>query len=162
MPYPLFLDLEGSSHDEGAYPIAASWSLPDGQIKSSLIMPEDDWEDWDVGNLAARGITRDHLLDQGFSALDVIREMNLDFGDARVYIDGLDYDQELLDRLFEAYGEDPTFELVSISRRIPEYGYERFLSYRQQLLDETGRSAYESESNVFVMLKLAEELGLED
>lgn len=160
MSYPLFLDLEGSSYDEESYPIAASWSLPDGQIKSVLIVPEDDWVDWDPGNLAARGITRDHLFEQGYSALEVIREMVLDLADAQVYCDGLDYDQELLERLFDAYGEEPNFELLPIGGLIRDYGYERFLEFREQLLVAEGRSPYESENNVYAMLRLAHELGL--
>lgn len=162
MPYPLFIDFEASSYEEDSYPIAVSWSLPDGQIKSVLIIPEDDWTDWDPGNAMARGITREHLFEQGFSALDVIREMNEDLADAQVFIDGLDYDQELLDRLFEAYGETPAFELVSVGELFRSYGYEHFLEFREQLFLATGMSPYDSESNVLAMLKLADELGLQD
>ena len=162
MPYPLFIDFEASSYDEESYPVAVSWSLPDGQIKSVLIVPEDDWTDWDPGNFAARGISREHLFEQGFSALEVIREMNQDLADARVFVDGLDYDQDLLDRLFEPFNDLPAFEISSVSELFQSYGYERFLEYREQLFLATGMSAYESESNVLAMLKLADELGLRD
>ena len=162
MSYPLFLDLEGSSYDEDSYPIAAAWSLPDGQIKSVLIVPEDDWQDWDPGNFAARGITREYLFEQGYSALEVIREMIQDLADARVYMDGMDYDRELLEKLFDVYGEEPNFELTPIAELIPGMDYERFAAFREQALTEAGLSPYEAESSVYAMLKLADDLGIKN
>ena len=50
MEYPRFLVLESSSYDEDGYPIAASWSIADGQLKAILIRPEDEWREWDASN----------------------------------------------------------------------------------------------------------------
>jgi hypothetical protein len=160
--YPLFLDLEGSSYDEDSYPIAAAWSLPNGDIKSVLIVPEDDWTDWDHGTLAARGITREHLYEQGFSALDVVREMMTDFADATVYVDGVDYDQELVERLFEAYGEEPNFEVRPVGEYLQSFRFGSFMDYREQFIAQKGLSPFEAETNVLAMLTLAHELAESD
>ena len=67
--FPLFIDIETSSADDTAFPTSISWSLPDGQLKSVLIIPDDEWEPWD--NTDA-DIDLQHLFDQGVSGPDVI------------------------------------------------------------------------------------------
>ena len=69
-----FLAIE-TSPEAPHYPIACAWSLPDGSIKSSLILPADDWP----GELCySDHLDRDIILSQGHSIKDIMLEMNDD------------------------------------------------------------------------------------
>ena len=94
---PQFLDIEGSSHDEGSFPICISWSLANGQIKNVIVMPDDEWNPQDAG-MPEEALQ--HLYDNGVAGIDIIRELNTDLDGAAVYIDGIDYDTELLEKLY--------------------------------------------------------------
>src|SRR5690606_3949662 len=65
MSYPQFIAIDGSSFEEHAHPVAIAWSLPDGQIKTTLIAPEDDWDDWDISLQDLHGINPDTLYQRG-------------------------------------------------------------------------------------------------
>ena len=110
-----FIDLSASSPDEEGYPTEIAWSLPDGSIKYVLILPDDDWEPWDNSDADT---DVQHLMDHGVSSMDIVRELNDDLNGQTVYTDGLDYDSELLDKLFESCGEEPAFEIATVSELI--------------------------------------------
>ena len=70
----LFIAVE-TCPEEPYYPIAAAWTLPDGSIKSSLILADDNWP--------PQLRYSDHLSDSMISAMghsvkDVLLEMNDD------------------------------------------------------------------------------------
>ncbi|WLQ14897.1 hypothetical protein O5O45_02965 [Hahella aquimaris] len=154
----LFLDIEASSPDDDAYPICIAWTDPDGAIQKALIIPEDDWEDWDFGYQHSHGLSREHLFEQGETGKDVIRALSSDLAEATVYVDGLDPDAQLLERLFEAFDADMPFELARITDFLPELDFETFLERRQEILLENGLSGFNAENNVFVMAELTRRL----
>jgi len=151
----LFIDIEASSPDEDGYPICIAWSSEDGVINSALIIPEDDWVDWDFSYRHSQGLTREHLFDQGDTALDVIKSLTRDLGDETVYVDGLDLDEEWLTRLFDSFDMDLPFHIQSFTRFPPGIGLDEFLSYRDELLQDQGLSGFNAENNVYVMLQIA-------
>ena len=73
--FPLFIDIEASTPDSNGFPTSISWSLADGQLKTVLIIPDDDWEPWDNTD---PDVDLQHLFDQGVSGPDAIRELNED------------------------------------------------------------------------------------
>ena len=113
MSFPIFLDIESSTPDDGAFPTSIAWSLPDGQIKSVLICPDDDWDPWENCNAE---VDLQHLLDQGESGPDIIRELNDDLSGQTVFVDGLDDDEGLLEKLFESFGSEPDFEIATLTQ----------------------------------------------
>ena len=92
MEYPRFLVLEASSYEEDAYPIAASWSISDGQLKDVMIRPEDQWRAWDV-----------------------IRELSEDVDKCPVYVSEPYLYQRWLNTLYSAYGAEIPFEIYPAS-----------------------------------------------
>jgi len=114
MEYPRFLVLESSSYDEDGYPIAASWSIADGQLKAILIRPEDEWREWDASNEDAHGITRQQIEMVGESVLDVIRELADDVDKQPVYITEPYLYEKWLNTMYGAYGAEVPFELVPV------------------------------------------------
>jgi len=152
----LFLDVEASSPDEDGYPICIAWSNPEGQIQTALIIPEDDWVDWDFSYRQSHGLTREHLFEQGQSALDVIRQLSADLRDYTVYVDGLDPDTEWLTRLFSSFGLAIPFEIETINRSPLGFRFQQFVSDRDEMLQDHGLSGFNAENNVYVMLRIAE------
>ncbi len=53
MPAPRFLDIEYCQTDDVLFPVAMAWSLEDGQMKTVVIAPADEWipEDADLGDI---------------------------------------------------------------------------------------------------------------
>lgn len=112
MEYPRFLVLESSSYEEDAYPIAACWSIADGQLKDVLIRPEDEWTQWDASNEDKHGITRNQIEMVGETVLDVIRELSEDVDKQPVYVKEPYLYQKWLSTLYAAYGAELPFDLL--------------------------------------------------
>ena len=131
--FPLFIDIETSSADDTAFPTSISWSLPDGQLKSVLIIPDDEWEPWDNTDAA---IDLQHLFDQGVSGPDVIRELNEDLDGQTVYVDGLDNDESYIELLFDTYQSSIGFEIATLKDLFPRQNIENILSLRNEIAHE--------------------------
>lgn len=131
--FPLFIDIETSSADDTAFPTSISWSLPDGQLKSVLIIPDDEWEPWD--NTDA-DIDLQHLFDQGVSGPDVIRELNEDLDGQTVYVDGLDNDESYIELLFDTYQSSIGFEIATLKDLFPRQNIENILNLRNEIAHE--------------------------
>lgn len=145
MEYPRFLVLESSSYEEDAYPIAASWSMADGQLKAIMIRPEDEWTQWDGSNEDRHGITREQIEMQGESVLDIVRELADDMDKQPVYVSEAYLYDKWLHTLYGAYGAEPPFELVPAT--------ELFHMNERELEEELENLA----SNLLLDLKVAED-----
>ncbi len=154
MQIPLFIDVEASSLEENSYPIACAWSLPDGRIKNVLIIPEDDWEDWDVCTEDVHGLSREHLFLHGHTCKDVAQEMNEDLDGETVYCHDYYYDQLWIQRLFDAAGSDPQFELAPFSERFPELDEYALEDYRRDLQEELNLRPHQAEEEVHLLQRL--------
>jgi len=152
----LFLDIEASHPNEEGYPISIAWSTLEGEIHTALIIPEDDWLDWDFSYQQSNGLTREHLFEQGQTALDVIKQMKEDLADFTVYVDGLDPDKEWLQRLYSSFSMDIPFELDYFRNSTFGFDFNQFALAREELLQEQGLSPFNAENNVYAMLKIAE------
>ncbi len=151
---PQFLDIESSSYDEDSFPICIAWSLPDGQIKNVLVMPD---EDWNPQGSHLPYETLQHLYDHGVSGIDIIREMNDDLDGKPVYIDGTDYDAELLEKLCDTFDEEPTFELTPITSLITNKKFEEILDSKNVIMQENNLNTKHAEHNVLSLLIMARE-----
>ncbi len=151
MQHSQFLDIESSSYDEEGFPIAISWSLNDGSIKSIMIMPDDDWLEDETSHA---DIDIQHYLDQGVSGIDIVREMNEDLGGQTVFVDGIDDDARLLAKLCETFDTEPDFEVA------PAYSLaedaDSFYEERLTLLEQEGLDNQSSRDNVMAMLLFAQ------
>ena len=154
---PQFLDIESSSYDEDSFPICVAWSTPDGQIKNVLVMPDDEWNPQD-STLPEE--TLQHLYDHGVSGIDIIREMNCDLDGKAVFVDGIGYDNDLLEKLYETFDDDPTFEIASISELFTDSSFEEIMNNRNQVIQDNSLDTDQAEHNVLSLLILAREGGL--
>lgn len=152
-PYPIFIDFECSSPDADGFPIAVSWSTPDGQIKNTLITPEEDWLDNHSPLFDDGRITPDELMLHGVSALEVIRELQSDIDSDVIYSDGAGEEEHWLDMLFDSYQMNLQFAVEPASS-LYEIGSEHWLDLKHEWQAERGMDAYTAEANVVAMLHL--------
>lgn len=115
MQYPHFIAIDGSSFEEEAHPVAIAWSQADGQIKTTLIQPEDDWQDWDFSLGDLHGIDQDTLYQRGETCWSVIRELEHDLEQTRLISDDGERSALLLERLYDACDRDLSLEVDSFS-----------------------------------------------
>jgi len=118
--YPQFLAIDASSYEAEAHPISIAWSLSDGSIKTTMIQPEDDWQDWDYALEDLHGINQDTLFQMGETGGSVIREFEYDCNNTHFLVHESEILMELLDKLYDAYGKEPPVELVKAQDWFPE------------------------------------------
>lgn len=111
MSYPHFVAIDASSWEDEAHPIAIAWSMTDGRIKTTLIQPEDDWEDWDYALEDIHGINQDTLYQRGETCWSVIRELENDLEQPWLYADDQERTEALLEKIYEACGRDLSIEI---------------------------------------------------
>ena len=153
MAKPCFLDIEYYQNDDTLFPTAMAWSLVDGTMKTVVIAPEDDWlpEDGDTGD-----IDLNYLEEQGVPLIELTRELHQDLPDQTVYVDGLDPDEILIDRIFTAIGQDAPFEIAPITDLIAGVDGETLEDERHALLIEAGLEPQLPENGVYALLMLAQ------
>ncbi|MDX1452807.1 MAG: hypothetical protein R3183_09635 [Oleiphilaceae bacterium] len=156
MSLPLFLDIEITYSERNLYPHAISWSLPDGQLKYVLISPDESWDPWQN---QPEGIDLQHLFEQGFSGNDVIKEMQQDLSGQTVFVDGLDEDLSALEHLFDTFGEEPGFEIATISELFHHYSLDELEDLRREQAIGAGLAMDTAQDGVLSLLLLARQLG---
>lgn len=143
MTYPHFIALDASSYEETAHPIAIAWSLADGSIKTVLIQPEDDWEDWDYALEDMHGITQDTLYQRGETPWSIIRELEEDLEQPFLHTAHTELTLTLLERIYEACGRELSLELGDHRVELPNvpdlYDWYMDTAFDQQPCDERVR-----------------------
>ncbi|AOY87998.1 hypothetical protein BKP64_07345 [Marinobacter salinus] len=157
MQAPRFLDIEYCHTDDALFPVAMAWSLADGRMKAVVIAPEDDWlpDDGDLGDVDLR-----YLEEQGVPILELARELHEDLPDQTVYVDGLDPDEILIDKIFTALGQEAPFEIAPITDLITGLDSNDLEDRRRQVMIDEGLEPQLPENGVYALLLLAKEEGL--
>lgn len=115
LPLITFVDVEASGLEQpDSYPIEIGWADSLGNGDGFLIRPHDDWTHWDPVAESMHGIQRDELLDKGLPVHEAADRLNDMLGCEVVFCDGLDSDQFWLNKLFDAAGVEPSFELSDV------------------------------------------------
>jgi division protein CdvB (Snf7/Vps24/ESCRT-III family) len=107
---PIFISLDVVDDDRRVIPVAIAWSLPDGQIKATLIQPDQDWE---IDAISLGEIDLETMYDQGATPAEIVTEMNLDFDENTVFCFDEYQDIPGLDTLFDAINDEAGFEVAS-------------------------------------------------
>lgn len=107
---PIFIALDVVDDNRRVIPVAIAWSLPDGQIKTTLIQPDQDWQ---IDAISLGEIDLDTMYDQGATPAEIITEMNLDFDENTVFCFDEYQDIPGLDTLFDAINDEAGFEVAS-------------------------------------------------
>ncbi|MFE8073168.1 hypothetical protein QQM79_19065 [Marinobacteraceae bacterium S3BR75-40.1] len=153
MRLPQFVDIEYLEIENCLIPTGLAWSLDDGRIKYVVLMPDDSWLPEDPDEL---WVDLDYYAEQGVPALDAIQELAEDAGGSTIFHDALDPDEQLLEKLFETFRQDPPFELAGIAELLKEDAAV-LEQRRQDILNEQGLAPESAESTVYSLLLLARE-----
>ncbi|WP_251978467.1 hypothetical protein [Salinicola avicenniae] len=148
--YPGFIAVE--TGEDNALPVAIAWALPNGQIKHTLIQPDDEWLDEEL--LSLGGYDLDELRQFGVSPLDVLRELENDHFSQTLYTAGVQDDEAALSRMFDDFGVDPFVELTSADILYPDLDPGEWSRARNDLFGELGLEPLRPEHEVQVMLYL--------
>ncbi|HIG37159.1 MAG TPA: hypothetical protein EYQ12_06465 [Oceanospirillaceae bacterium] len=145
--FALFIAVE-TCPEEPYYPIAAAWSLPDGSIKSSLILADDNWP--------PHLCYSDHLSDDMISAMghsvkDVLLEMNDDLDACHVVGHGDFTPAQSLEHLVDALDIELSFELSTRHEDVSELLGDDWRDELQDLAHEMGLDLLQAEHQVRLM-----------
>lgn len=117
---PAILDVEASGFGRGSYPIEIGFVEPSGAMFCALILPDAEWQHWDVSAEALHGITRANLLAHGKPARWVASELNDRLRGLTVYCDGWGHDYAWLALLYESAGMQPSYHLEDLRSLLSE------------------------------------------
>ncbi len=154
MKFPTFISFEVTDVETG-YPYAIAWSLPDGQYKSILVRPEDDWLiDFEMGQYNPDAPPLQDLLDKGESVLDILKEWDHDFDGSELYCQDPILAQYCMDLMYEAYGRECDFEFISEYDLYDNLNSLDLDDQRRWIMDTEGLSASHCEDAVKGMIFL--------
>lgn len=156
MPEPRFLDIEYCQTEDNLFPVAMAWSVENGQMKTVVIAPDDAWipDDGDLGDVDLL-----YLEEQGVPLIEIVQELHQDLPDQTVYVDGMDPDEILIDKIFSAVDSDPPFEIASIESLVTSLTREDLDDRKRQLLSDEGLEPQLPENGVYALLLIAREEG---
>ncbi len=120
MAYPHFIAIDSSSYEEEAHPIAIAWSLADGRIKTTLIQPDDGWEDWDYALEDIHGISQDTLYQRGETTWAIVRELENDLDQTYLMTEEEERTEMLLGKIYEACNRELSLEVGDYSEEISD------------------------------------------
>jgi hypothetical protein len=130
------------------YPIVAAWTLPDGSIKSSLILADDNWP---PDLCYSDYISDDTITALGHSVKDVLLEMNDDL-DASHVVGHSDFSPaQGLEHLVDALDIELSFEISTTQQDISELLGHDWRDELQDLAHETGLDLLQAEDQVRLM-----------
>ncbi|MFT7179278.1 MAG: hypothetical protein ACI9EP_000180 [Oceanospirillaceae bacterium] len=130
------------------YPIVAAWTLPDGSIKSSLILADDNWP---PDLCYSDHISDDTITALGHSVKDVLLEMNDDL-DASHVVGHSDFSPaQGLEHLVDALDIELSFEISTTQQDISELLGHDWRDELQDLAHETGLDLLQAEDQVRLM-----------
>lgn len=117
---PITLDVEASGFGRGSYPIEIGFAFPDGSTAAWLIRPAPDWTHWDAEAEAVHGISRETLLAEGRSVVEVAALLNGQLAGNRVYSDAWSFDASWVARLYDAAGFSQHFRIDTVRALLTE------------------------------------------
>ncbi|KZZ58128.1 hypothetical protein A3762_08385 [Oleiphilus sp. HI0125] len=147
--YPIFIAFDTIDTYERQIPISASWSLPDGQIKTTLINPDEDWEEYILDNPS---IDIDLLIDQGATPAETLKELAHDSEEGSIFCADYYTDNAAYTELYEAINSDPSMELSEWQSTLDTGASGQVEQMRQWIIEQHSLNIELSEDRVKAML----------
>lgn len=135
---PITIDVEASGFGRGSYPIEVGLAFSDEDSESHLIRPARGWDHWDPEAEAVHGISRELLLREGASVVEVAALLNARLAGNRVYSDAWSFDTSWVARLFDAAGFSQHFRIDTIRSLLSEAEVQCWQEARRQVEAEAG------------------------
>ncbi|MDP6189795.1 MAG: hypothetical protein QF872_03205 [Gammaproteobacteria bacterium] len=142
-----FLAIE-TSPEAPHYPVVCAWSLADGSIKTSLVLPADGWP----GELCySDHLEREIILSQGHSVKDVMLEMNDDLDGQWVLCHADFTPANSFQQIADAIDIHPAFEWSDRAADLAELLSDYWREDLQDLSFELGLDLTQAEDQVRTM-----------
>lgn len=155
---PGFIAIEVGDAD---LPVAIAWTLPDGQLKHTLVQPGPDWLENEQASLG--DYSEDELEMMGVSPIDILRELEADHFNGTLYSNGLVDDERALAWMFNEYGIEPFIDLAPAESLYEGLTHGEWHRQRSDLFNELGLEPFKPEDELQVMLTLhVREMGYPD
>jgi hypothetical protein len=158
MIYPQFITFD-SSHGDRAFPVAVSWSLSDGQLKSVLIIPDDSWEPWE--NNQSQYDT-DYLNNHGATCPEILQELISDMESHELFASDAAQDLHFLEMISESCGQERDIELLPFQLAFEEYDSEELWQEYEVVTEYQGMDLSVCEERVRALVYLAEHLRIDE
>lgn len=148
--FPNFVAIEvcGDQYSELA-PVSIAWSLSSGEIKSTLISPDDDWE---FNERLPLDLSYEQLVDHGASVKEIVREFSEDCESNIVFTDDAELLSTGLSLIFEAANSEFNHEVDFWYSAEVEDEVDKLLATSQWLKDTHNLSTETPEERVQLML----------
>ena len=151
MTTPIVIDIEASGFGAGSYPIEVGLVLPDGAAHCFLVLPYDEWTQWDEAAEKLHGLKRETVERFGMDGGYVARQLNKHLQGQTVYTDTWESDQAWLDLLFERAGIEPQFTsapLAEIMTEAQELDWEKTLD---EVIAESGLKRHRASADARIV-----------
>jgi len=128
------IDLEASGLHFDSYPIEVAVRVKD-ITKSWLIRPETNWTHWCKTAESLHGITRNELIANGLTTLQVAKELNdfLSQTDGLIYSDAAQWDSDWINTLYHSANEPQLFHILSLYDLLEPAQHAEFDNTKAQL-----------------------------
>jgi hypothetical protein len=136
-----FVDVEASSLSPRSYPIEIGWIFADGASEGHLIVPHEDWLDWDPCAQDVHGLSRRHLFRSGRPGPFVAERIIAALVGCRVFSDAPAQDNFWLSRLFDAVGSSVSIRLEPLEQLFGEMARSLLVSVRDDKSRPPGERA---------------------
>lgn len=154
MSLPLFIAFEVTDVENG-YPYAVAWSLPNGQYKSVLVKPEDDWLiDFEAGQFNPDAPPLQDLLDKGESVIDILKEWERDFEGDELFCQDPVLAQYCMDLMHEAFQRECEYDLIGEYDCYDDVDSFDLDEQRRWIMDTEGLSDHYCEDAIKTMIFL--------
>lgn len=154
MNCPDILDFEASGFGLESYPVEVGYSLASGERFCVLIRPHEEWCYWDGNAEVVHGISQALLQSAGSDVGTVCRELNRRLRGRTLYSDAWVVDKSWCNRLFEAAGIQPSFQLSAIENVQTECQYLIWDEVRNRLLQDTRIQRHRASSDAQFIQKV--------
>lgn len=145
MSFPTFIAIEAATQELDSPPLHIAWSLPTGDIKQARIAADESWTQEDQPLWEADAA-------EAYAPAEIVREFLYDQQDEVLYLTEMMPAEAWLSRLFDAAGQEMSFELQPAAELIGDASLWQ-QTYRETL-DFLGLDPERAEDQVRALLEV--------
>jgi hypothetical protein len=158
MNHPPIIAFEANTPDETGYPVSVTWTLPSGEIKSSLIIPDEEWQDEEEVQGSWMDFDPDFLDVEGHAAKAILEEMQRDLAGETLFTPDIALTQQCMQRLYEAVDSVSDWKCLPIFELFDAVSAEELELSRHEFIELLGLEPHRAESQVRLWLELSARL----
>ncbi len=152
MTLPMFIAFDSSSYEESGFPVSVTWSLTSGELKTSLIYPEDEWLEQEDD--LCRDIDPERLYQEGHSVKMILKELLEDLHDQPLYTPDPYLSEQCLEKLNDALDNECDLPLRATAELFADISAEERELCRTELITLLDLDDHRAEAQVRLWLQM--------